>query len=150
MSSARKFVSSPAPLRALENTTPQSMSDNTQFPLTWTRRPKPQRFLTSDTKTATLPVIRNRNRNASCHLTPTPRAQSDREIPHPSYTLDSRRHTPTRNPDAHNPKGSALGARKHLIRTSIYDKHSGSIKITAHLDHISHYKTSSGTDRSDG
>jgi len=32
-----------------------------------------------------------------------------------------------------------------LIRTSIYDKSSGSIKITTHLDRISHCKTSSGT-----
>jgi len=28
-------------------------------------------------------------------------------------------------------------ATPHFIRTSIYDKHSGSMKITTHLDHIS-------------
>ena len=32
-----------------------------------------------------------------------------------------------------------------FIRTRIYDKHSGSMKISANLDHISHCKTASGT-----
>ena len=32
-----------------------------------------------------------------------------------------------------------------LIRTSIYDEHSGSMRFTAHLDHISHDKSLSGT-----
>ena len=32
-----------------------------------------------------------------------------------------------------------------LIRTSIYDKYSGSMKITQHLDHICHCRTASGT-----
>ena len=34
-------------------------------------------------------------------------------------------------------------APSDLIRTSIYDKYSGSTKISTHLDHISHYKTAS-------
>ena len=34
---------------------------------------------------------------------------------------------------------------RNFIRTSICDKYSGSIKITSHLDHISHWKTASGT-----
>ena len=33
----------------------------------------------------------------------------------------------------------------NLIRTSICDKHSGSMKIATRLDHISHYQTASGT-----
>ena len=33
----------------------------------------------------------------------------------------------------------------NLIRTSIYDKYSGSMKITTHLYHVSHCKTASGT-----
>ena len=37
-----------------------------------------------------------------------------------------------------------------LIRTSIYDKYSGSMKITTHLDRISHCKTASGTNWSNG
>ena len=32
-----------------------------------------------------------------------------------------------------------------LIWTSVYDKCSGSMKITTHLDHISHYTTASDT-----
>ena len=32
-----------------------------------------------------------------------------------------------------------------LIQTSVCDKYSGSIKITTHLDHISHCETESGT-----
>jgi hypothetical protein len=34
---------------------------------------------------------------------------------------------------------------RNLIRTSAYDKCSGSMKIPTHLDHISRYKTASGT-----
>ena len=34
----------------------------------------------------------------------------------------------------------------NLIRTSIHYKYSGSMKTTAHMDHISHCKTTSGTD----
>ena len=34
---------------------------------------------------------------------------------------------------------------QNLIRTRIYDEYSGSMKITTHLDHISHCKTASGT-----
>ena len=36
----------------------------------------------------------------------------------------------------------------HLIQTSIYDEYSGTMKITTHLDHISHCKTASGTNGS--
>jgi hypothetical protein len=32
-----------------------------------------------------------------------------------------------------------------FIRTGIYDEYSGLMKITTHLDHISHCKTVSGT-----
>ena len=32
-----------------------------------------------------------------------------------------------------------------LIRTIVYDKYSGSMKITTHLDHTSHFKIVSGT-----
>ena len=32
----------------------------------------------------------------------------------------------------------------YLTRTSMYDQCSGSMKITTHLNHISHYKLSSG------
>ena len=39
---------------------------------------------------------------------------------------------------------------RDLIRTSIYDKHSGATKIAAHLDHISRCKMASGTDWSNG
>ena len=35
-----------------------------------------------------------------------------------------------------------------LIRTSIYDKYSGSMKIATPLDHIRHFKTASNTNRS--
>ena len=38
-----------------------------------------------------------------------------------------------------------LRPRGNFIRTSIHDKFSGSIKITTHLDHISHCKTACGT-----
>ena len=40
--------------------------------------------------------------------------------------------------------------RDDLIRTSLCDIHSGSTKITTHLDHISHCKTTSGTNWSIG
>ena len=40
------------------------------------------------------------------------------------------------------------GLSQDLRRTSIHNKYSGSIKITTHLDHISHGKTASGTNRS--
>jgi len=33
---------------------------------------------------------------------------------------------------------------RNFIQTSVYDKYSGSIKITTHLDHISYCKTASG------
>jgi len=33
----------------------------------------------------------------------------------------------------------------NLILTSVYDRYSGSMKITTHLDHISHCETASGT-----
>ena len=36
----------------------------------------------------------------------------------------------------------------HLIRTSIFDKYSGSPKTTTHLDHVSHCRTASGINRS--
>ena len=36
--------------------------------------------------------------------------------------------------------------RRHLIRTSICDKYSGSMKITTHLDHVRHCETTSGSD----
>jgi len=39
---------------------------------------------------------------------------------------------------------------RNLIRTSVYDKYSGSRKITAHIDHICHCKKASGTHRLDG
>ena len=35
--------------------------------------------------------------------------------------------------------------RAQVISASIYDRHSGSTKITTHLDHISYCKTESGT-----
>ena len=38
------------------------------------------------------------------------------------------------------------GRAQDLISTSSYDKHSGSTKITTHLDHISHRKAASGKD----
>ena len=37
-----------------------------------------------------------------------------------------------------------------MIRTSVYHKYSGATKITSHLVHISHCKTASGTDWSNG
>ena len=38
-----------------------------------------------------------------------------------------------------------------LIRTSFYDRHSGSMKISTHLDRISHCeKKASGTNKSNG
>ena len=36
--------------------------------------------------------------------------------------------------------------RHDLIRTSFCDTNPGSMKIAAHLDHISHCRTASGTD----
>ena len=36
-----------------------------------------------------------------------------------------------------------------FIRPSIFDKYSGSMKVTAHLDHVSRCKTASGTTWSD-
>ena len=41
--------------------------------------------------------------------------------------------------------GARAVKRVHLIQTSVYDKHLGSTKITAHLDHIRHFKTVFGT-----
>ena len=41
---------------------------------------------------------------------------------------------------------AARAPQVNLIRTSIYDKYSGSMKITTRLDHISHCRTASGTD----
>ena len=35
--------------------------------------------------------------------------------------------------------------QRNFIRTSIYDEYSGSMKIAARLDHISHCETASGT-----
>ena len=43
-------------------------------------------------------------------------------------------------------QGLRLGPRVDFIRTNSYDKFSGSTKFTTHLDHISHGKTSPGTD----
>jgi len=40
------------------------------------------------------------------------------------------------------------GGACNLTRTSICDKYSDSVKITTHLNHISHCKTASGTNRS--
>ena len=37
------------------------------------------------------------------------------------------------------------GCMTDLIRTSIYEQHSDSMKFTTHLDHISHCRTASGT-----
>ena len=64
-------------------------------------------------------------------------------------------------PDAHNSEkhaGDRSPARRgmnlpiyvrprtcNFIQTSIYEKYSGSMKITPHLDHIRHCKTASGT-----
>ena len=44
------------------------------------------------------------------------------------------------------PRRASRGTRvgQDLIRTSIYDQHSGSMNITTHLDHISHCKKASG------
>ena len=42
--------------------------------------------------------------------------------------------------------GGGADSSTEFIRTSVYEKYSGSIKITTHLDHISHFKTTSGTD----
>ena len=47
-------------------------------------------------------------------------------------------------------KNEIFGAEKrsgspNFIRTSVYDKHSGSMEITTHLDEISRCKTASGT-----
>ena len=41
--------------------------------------------------------------------------------------------------------GSDRLSRKDLIRTSIYDNYSGAMKITTHLNHISHCKSAAGT-----
>ena len=42
---------------------------------------------------------------------------------------------------------NSAGRAASLTQTSIYDKYSGSMKLTAQLDHISHCKTASGTKR---
>ena len=51
-------------------------------------------------------------------------------------------HPPSRDQGSSPARSDAFSP--DLIRTSIYDKYSGSMKITTHLYHISHYKTSSG------
>jgi hypothetical protein len=44
--------------------------------------------------------------------------------------------------------GDEGGVWMDLILTSIHDTHSGSTKFTTHMDHISQFETSSGTNRS--
>jgi hypothetical protein len=48
------------------------------------------------------------------------------------------------------PDFSLVGKLTDITRTSICDKYSGFMKITTHLDHISHCKTASGTNWSTG
>ena len=62
--------------------------------------------------------------------------------------MRSRRVVPHRSARADLNTLEGDGFENDLVRKSIYDKYSGSMKTATHLDHISQCRTASGTNKS--